>query len=397
MLALVGQHRGDVEVDAANAVWPDDLRQRVAVMADSVLEIGPIIVEHLAAQPDHPVVGVERELGVVDAVGAVIIAAGEIVDAVFDVLDRPAADARQRGRQDADLVGEQLATEAAAGDHRDEVDLVRRHAQRQRHGPADIVVHRAVHVDGELARAALVLGDGADGFERLRARTRPAQPAPDDPGGAGKICLHRPEREPPLHRDVGGAALGMQHAIAGGLHRLLRVGHHRQVFVLDRDQVERVLGHVAALGHHHGDRFADVADAADGDAALLDRRIGEARQRPRRPGDVGAGQHLDHALERRCGADVDRLDAGVRARAAQHRRVQHVGQVDVVDVAALPGEQARILDALDALADPLQRLARLLALAARRDRRALDGRAHHAASAIACWSSAARSTAAMMF
>jgi hypothetical protein len=65
--ALVGQHRGDVEVDAANAVWPDDLRQRVAVMADSVLEIGPIIVEHLAAQPDHPVVGVERELGVVDA------------------------------------------------------------------------------------------------------------------------------------------------------------------------------------------------------------------------------------------------------------------------------------------------------------------------------------------
>jgi hypothetical protein len=54
-------------------------------------------------------------------------------------------------------------------------------------------------------------------------------------------------------------------------------------------------------------------------------------------------------------------------------------------------------DALDVLADPLQRLARLLALAARRDRRALDGRAHHAASAIACWSSAARSTAAMMF
>ena len=108
MLALVGQHRGDVEVDAADAVRPDDLRQRVAVMADAELEVGAVVVEHLAAQPDHPVVGVERELGVVDAVGAVIVAAVMIVDAVLDVLDRPAADARERGRQDADLVGNSL-------------------------------------------------------------------------------------------------------------------------------------------------------------------------------------------------------------------------------------------------------------------------------------------------
>ena len=99
-----------------------------------------------------------------------------------------------------------------------------------------------------------------------------------------KSCLDRPEREPPLHRDVGRAALGMQHAVAGGLHRLLRVGHHRQVLVVDRDQVERVLGDVAALGHHHGDRFADVADAADGDAALLDRRVGRSTAAARSPG-----------------------------------------------------------------------------------------------------------------
>src|SRR5215510_9673077 len=101
LLALVGQHRGDLQVDAADPIWPDDLRQRIAVMADAVLEIGAVVVEHLAAKANHPVVSIERELGIVDAVGAVVVAGGEIVDAVLDVLDRPAADARQRRRQDA--------------------------------------------------------------------------------------------------------------------------------------------------------------------------------------------------------------------------------------------------------------------------------------------------------
>src|SRR5215510_13783921 len=249
----------------------------------------------------------------------------------------------------------------------------------------------------ELARAALVLGDGSDRLERLRARAGPAQLAPDDLRGGDKIRIDRPEHEPPLNCDVGRAAFGMQHAVAGCLHRLFRIDHLWKVFVLHRDQVECVLGDVAALGHHHGDRFANVTDAADGDAALLDRRVGEARQRPGRSGDVGTSQYLDDAGKSRRGADVDRLDAGVRPRAAQHRRVQHVGKVDVVDVAALPGQEAWVLDALDVLADPLELLTRLLALAARRDRRALDDRAHYTASETVRWSSAARSTAAMMF
>src|SRR5262249_50301953 len=161
--------------------------------------------------------------------------------------------------------------------------------------------------------------------------------------------------------------------------------------------VERVLGDIAALGHCHGDRLADMPHAAQGHAALLYRGVGEARQRPGGPGDVGAGQYLDDAWKRRRGADVDRLDAGGRPRAAPHRGVQHIGKVDVVDIAALPGEEARVLDALDALADPLELLARLLALAAGWDWHGLGDRIHHAASGSARWSSAARSTAAMMF
>ena len=192
----------------------------------------------------------------------------------------------------------------------------------------------------------------------------------------------------------------MKHAVARGLHCVFGVDHHRKALVVDHDQIERILGDIATLGHHHGDRFAHMADAADGDAALLDRRVCETRQWPGGLGNVGAGQNLNHARQCRRGGDIDRLDAGVGARAAQHRRVQHVGKVDVVDIAALPCQQSRILDALNALADPLQLLARLLALTAGRNRRRrLDDRVHHAASLCAATrsSSAARSTATMMF
>ena len=47
-----------------------------------------------------------------------------------------------------------------------------------------------------------------------------------------------------------------------------------------------------------------------------------------------------------------RDDAGVRVRAAHDRGVQHPRQLDVVDVAALAAQEARVLDAVDALADP---------------------------------------------
>ena len=141
LLALVGQYRGNVQIDAADAIRPDDLRQRIAVVADAELEVRAVIVEHLAAQADHPVLAVERELGVVDAVRAMIVAGRDVIDAVLDVFDRPATDAGERGRENADLVGEQLAAEAAASDHRHQVDLVRRDAERQRHGPADVIVH----------------------------------------------------------------------------------------------------------------------------------------------------------------------------------------------------------------------------------------------------------------
>jgi len=48
---------------------------------------------------------------------------------------------------------------------------------------------------------------------------------------------------------------------------------------------------------------------------------------------------------------VDAENSGVGMRASHDRRVQEVGKSQVVDVAALPGEEATILAAFDGKAD----------------------------------------------
>jgi len=52
-------------------------------------------------------------------------------------------------------------------------------------------------------------------------------------------------------------------------------------------------------------------------------------------------------------ARVDAADRGVRVRAAQHRHLEQARQIDVVDEPPAPGEQRRVLLALDARAEPL--------------------------------------------
>ncbi len=363
------------------------------MVADAELEIGAVVVDDLAAQAGHPAVRIERQFCVVDAVGAVVVAGGEVVDPVFHVFDRTAGRACQGRGDHGNFVKKKLAAEAAARDHRHDVELVRRHAERDGERPADVVVERAVDVDRELADAAIEGHDRAAGLERLGARARPAQLARDHDVGVGEILIERPEREFTMHCYVGGPALRMEHGVAGCRDRGLGIDHRRQLLVVDLDQLERVLGDIAALGGDDRDRLADVAHAVERHAALLDRRIGETGQGPGDLGDVGAGHDQGHARQRLCPADIDRLDARVRVRAAQCCRVQHVRQHDVVDVAALAGQEARVLDPLHALADPAEVAARLLALPARRD---AGAGGHSAASRTGVMSSAARRIAAMM-
>ena len=192
--------------------------------------------------------------------------------------------------------------------------------------------------------------------------------------------------------DVVRAALGMQHRIAARIDRLHHVGHGRQRLVLDLDESDRVLGDVAAVGDHQHHRLADMAHFAERDAALLDRRIGKARQRPGFLRRLLAGDHCGHAGQRQRRALVDRLDAGVRMRAAQHRRVRHVRQRDVVDEAAAADQEARILLAQHARADDIEPLVRPLLLAAGGRRKDFAGFRHQRTAFSPRINSTARST-----
>jgi hypothetical protein len=98
-----------------------------------------------------------------------------------------------------------------------------------------------------------------------------------------------------------------------------------------------------------------VAHLLDRDHVLDDRPGAEGRQGVRTLGDVLAGHDGDHAGQRLGGLGTDGEDLGVRVRAAQDRGVCHALQLDVVDVAPLAAQEARVLDAVDALAEPAPR------------------------------------------
>ncbi len=75
------------------------------------------------------------------------------------------------------------------------------------------------------------------------------------------------------------------------------------------------------------------------------------RQRRQEVGHVLAGVDGDDVVPCLGGARVDGHDGGVGLRRADDRRVKHPGDLDVVDVGGLPGDQPRILLAAQGTAD----------------------------------------------
>ena len=120
--------------------------------------------------------------------------------------------------------------------------------------------------------------------------------------------------------------------------------------VVDDDRVARVLSLVAGLGDDRRDLLALEANLVCGQHGL--RVIGQRWH----PGQLVlrhelARDHRDHPRHAGGGASVDGLEARMRMWAAQDRHVQHARQREVVDVVALAVEEARVLLALDGLAD----------------------------------------------
>ena len=70
-------------------------------------------------------------------------------------------------------------------------------------------------------------------------------------------------------------------------------------------------------------------------------------------GDVGAGEDGHHAGHRGRGRGVDGQDPGVGVWAAQDRQVGHARHLDVVEIAALAGDEALVLPPLERSAHDL--------------------------------------------
>ena len=151
--------------------------------------------------------------------------------------------------------------------------------------------------------------------------------------------------------------------------RLFQVDDGRQWIELDGDIGERILGEVAALRQDHRQWFADVAHFILGERNLralvegdaLDRRR-RHEQRAGRPilAEVGGGVDGDDAVARSRGGYVDRTNPGVGDVAAEKSRVQHPGQLDVVDEQRLAAQQPRVFVASDGSAEISRRHAHYL-------------------------------------
>ena len=221
------------------------------------------------------------------------------------------------------------------------------------------------HPDGHLARAGIVARDGATrlhgvGDEALVVKAL----AHHDVGALDRGVGGGPVAGRPVHADiVGRLVVELRRSIR---HGLFLIDHGRQGPVVDRDEIEGVVGDVGVLGHHRGHAVADVAHPVHGQHAVWGNVVLHAagregaRERVDRIAQIGAGDHVDHAGEGPRRGSVDVVDAGVGVGAAQDGHVRHAGELDVVEVLAVACDQARVFLALDARADELWRHTRRL-------------------------------------
>ena len=136
----------------------------------------------------------------------------------------------------------------------------------------------------------------------------------------------------------------------------VRIDHGGQRFVVDVDQLERVVGLIVRFGDDHGDRIADVTDDVGRDARDRARRSvrhsagATRRECTCRPASVsGAGEHRHDAGGApwrgwyRC-----RGSAHVRAGCGGPPRAAMPGQREIGGVASRAGQEPRVLAPPDA-------------------------------------------------
>jgi hypothetical protein len=117
--------------------------------------------------------------------------------------------------------------------------------------------------------------------------------------------------------------------------------------IAGNDQVGRVLGEIAGIGHHHGHRLADVAHAVHGQRPHLHRRLDADHERFGPVADIKPREDGAHAWRGGGAAGVDAVQDGVCMRGAHHHGLQGAGlDADIVAVLAAADQQRGVFDAL---------------------------------------------------
>jgi hypothetical protein len=208
--------------------------------------------------------------------------------------------------------------------------------------------------------APVVLADGGPRLQRGGGHAGDHEVEAGDVGGARERAVHRV------------AAAGFPHEgdVVGHLvpdRRRPRTGglggrrHHRQGLVVHGHPLGGVGGLLGRVRDDQRDGIADVADALAGQrrprrgerrraiATLASGVGGQVTQTV--GGDVGSGEHGEHAGGPRRGRDIHRPDARVGVRRAHDDGVGLPRQAHVVRVAAEALEEAGILQAAHRLSD----------------------------------------------
>ncbi len=139
------------------------------------------------------------------------------------------------------------------------------------------------------------------------------------------------------------------------------VDHGGKRLIVDRDQLGRIARGGEALRHHHRDRVADMPHPVARDRRMRrDHRgrpvaVGDGAQARDRAdpvaGEIFAGKDGEDPRRGNGGGGVNRADARMRMRRAQHEGIGLARTVEVVEVIAATGNKAPILDAPDRLTD----------------------------------------------
>ena len=125
---------------------------------------------------------------------------------------------------------------------------------------------------------------------------------------------------------VAGYAFGarIRHRRRAGLHGLQRIHRGGQDLVLDRDQVQGLLGNGQLVGRHRGHRLPHEHHAVDGEHGMRarGRLLLELRH-------IRGGEHRAYAGKRFRPGDVDADDPGMRVRAPEELRVQQAAGLEI--------------------------------------------------------------------